>query len=150
MRRFLILLLAIAFLASCVNDRSGEGEICGGKTNLDCSPNLVCKVEGDSNASGVCVRNEIPKDKLVEDIKQYESLKQYESQINYSCGKNEDCVIKDVHNCCGYYPKCVNINAAVDPQKVKEFCKSGGRVSVCGFPSVSSCTCADNICVGNS
>lgn len=75
------------------------------------------------------------------------SLKEYERSIDYSCESDSDCVIKDVGNCCGFYPRCVNTNAETRPDLVKEFCAESGLVSVCGFQSIRSCECVSGTCV---
>lgn len=77
------------------------------------------------------------------------SLKEYERSIDYSCGSGEDCIIKDVGNCCGVYPRCVNKDAMTYPNLVKQFCAEEQLVSVCGFQSISSCACVSGACVGN-
>ena len=76
------------------------------------------------------------------------TLEQYYEQIDYSCQNDEDCLIKDVHNCCGFYPRCTNKNALVNGELVSEFCENEGVSSVCGFPSIDYCACENNKCVG--
>lgn len=78
----------------------------------------------------------------------YTTLDGYNASIDYSCKTSDDCVIQDVHNCCGYYPKCVNKNTQTDPDFVREACADEGRVDECGFPSVDDCDCIQNTCVG--
>jgi len=80
--------------------------------------------------------------------KNYSTLQEYENSINYSCQTDSDCVIKDVPNCCGYYPKCTNNDAFVDAPFVQEACKNEGLSSICGFPDISYCGCENNKCVG--
>lgn len=77
------------------------------------------------------------------------SLKQYEESIDYSCESDKDCVIKNVGNCCGFYPRCVNKDAMTYPDLVKQFCAEEGLVSICGFQSIYSCECVSGTCVGN-
>lgn len=76
------------------------------------------------------------------------SLNEYQASIDYSCGSDSDCVIKDVGNCCGFYPRCVNSEAETNPDLVSTFCAEQQMVSVCGFPSISSCECISGTCVG--
>lgn len=64
-----------------------------------------------------------------------------------SCQVDADCVVKDVGNCCGYYPACVNANAKTDPEAVKKKCESDGMASICGFTDIQSCSCVNNRCV---
>jgi len=76
------------------------------------------------------------------------SLDKYYSSIDYSCNTDSDCEIKDIHNCCGYYPGCVNKNAKTDPDFVRKACIIEGVGSICGFPSIDGCECVENKCRG--
>jgi hypothetical protein len=60
----------------------------------------------------------------------------------YACKANLDCVITNVGNCCGYYPRCANVNATFAPPAC-----TGGQTGVCGFPTIDSCECRQNSCV---
>lgn len=62
-------------------------------------------------------------------------------KLDVSCKTDADCAVKNVGNCCGYYPRCVNVNTAVDPKAVQEQCARAGTASVCGFKPVESCEC---------
>jgi len=62
------------------------------------------------------------------------------------CEKDSDCVVKDVHNCCGYYPRCVNVDHEPDIEAVIQKCQEEGLVSVCGFPDITECGCIENTC----
>lgn len=73
-------------------------------------------------------------------------LEDFKKSINYSCGVNADCVVKDVGNCCGYFPQCVNVNAEVSRDVVRKACKEGQLVSSCGFAEVRSCACVQTKC----
>ena len=64
----------------------------------------------------------------------------------YQCEKDADCFIKDVHNCCGYYPRCVNKDYTPDIAAVEKECREKGMVSVCGFADITGCKCANNTC----
>ncbi|MBM3231854.1 hypothetical protein FJZ21_00550 [Candidatus Pacearchaeota archaeon] len=79
---------------------------------------------------------------------EYKNLEEYALSIDYSCNKDSDCVIKDIHNCCGYYPACANKNARTDPDFVSKFCSEEGLYSVCGWASIKSCGCLNNKCQG--
>lgn len=63
-----------------------------------------------------------------------------------ACKTDADCVVKDVGNCCGYYPACVARDAQVDPAAVQARCAKEGRVGVCGFPVISGCSCVQGTC----
>lgn len=69
-------------------------------------------------------------------------------EVDYRCQTDADCEIKDVGNCCGYYPSCVNADSATFPEQVKAACEAEGRMSVCGFPELKGCRCVDNRCEG--
>jgi len=78
----------------------------------------------------------------------YSTLQEYEDSINYSCQNDNDCVIKDVHKCCGFDYYCVNSNALVDSDFVKNACEREGITSTCDIHMVDYCKCEDNKCVG--
>jgi hypothetical protein len=71
-------------------------------------------------------------------------------RVDRSCTTDADCTVKDVGNCCGYYPACVNVNSPTDPAAVRAQCAKDGRVSVCGFPAISHCQCVDLQCQGTA
>lgn len=75
-----------------------------------------------------------------------QTLDQYYASLDTSCQSDADCVVKDVHNCCGYYPQCVNRNAQTDPELVNRLCTSEERASICGFEEIESCLCVQNKC----
>lgn len=63
-----------------------------------------------------------------------------------SCRTSADCVVKDVGNCCGTMPACVNKDARTDPTAVRAQCARQGMSSVCGFKEVTSCSCVAGTC----
>lgn len=69
-------------------------------------------------------------------------------EVDFSCNTDSDCKIKDVGSCCGYRPACVNKDSKTFAEEVKAQCSKEGRVGICGFPSISSCTCTNNKCEG--
>lgn len=78
--------------------------------------------------------------------KGFDLLDEYRESIDYSCTQDSDCVVKDVHNCCGYQPACVNSDAQVDPDYVREVCKKYSLSSGCGFDEITGCKCVNNTC----
>jgi len=66
--------------------------------------------------------------------------------IDATCKTDADCTVKNVGNCCGYYPACVNVDSPTDPKRVQAECTKKGMASVCGFPEISSCTCNQGHC----
>ncbi|HEX4853103.1 hypothetical protein [Arenimonas sp.] len=65
---------------------------------------------------------------------------------NRSCQTDSDCAVKDVGNCCGYFPMCVNKDARTDPAAVRAQCEKDDMASICGFQEISACQCVDNQC----
>lgn len=80
------------------------------------------------------------------------SLSAYEANINRSCQIDADCTVKDVHNCCGYFPACVNRDAQTDPGLVRRLCEQEQMAGICGFPEITACRCVNSVCAdaGNS
>ena len=64
----------------------------------------------------------------------------------YACVTDADCVVKDVHNCCGYFPRCVNRDYVPDIEAVRRECAQEGMGSVCGYSEIDSCRCIDGEC----
>ena len=57
-----------------------------------------------------------------------------------------DCEMKNVGNCCGYFPACVSKDAKVDPDAVRAECERTGMSSVCGFQDIQACACEQGQC----
>jgi len=70
--------------------------------------------------------------------------------VDASCRTDADCTVKNVGNCCGYYPACVNVDSKPDPQAVQAKCAKDGMASVCGFPEIASCSCRQGRCAAES
>lgn len=66
--------------------------------------------------------------------------------LDVSCRANDDCAVKNVGNCCGAMPACVNKDSPTDPAAVQAQCAREGRMSVCGFREISSCQCNAGRC----
>ncbi len=66
--------------------------------------------------------------------------------LGRSCNTDSDCAVKDVGNCCGAYPMCVNKNTKTDPAAVRAQCEKDGMASICGFQEVSGCQCVKGQC----
>lgn len=66
--------------------------------------------------------------------------------VDYGCRADSDCAVKNVGNCCGYYPACVNKDSPTDPEGVKAQCEREGRMAICGFRAISACTCNAGRC----
>ena len=70
--------------------------------------------------------------------------------VDRSCESDAECTVKNVGNCCGHYPACVNVDSPTDPEGVQAACAKSGMASVCGFPAISSCQCVQGTCQGDS
>src|SRR3546814_9489462 len=66
--------------------------------------------------------------------------------IKYGCKADSDCAVKNVGNCCGAMPACVHKDSPVDPAAVQSQCAKDGRVGVCGFREIKSCSCNAGRC----
>ena len=66
--------------------------------------------------------------------------------VDSSCKVDADCTVKNVGNCCGYYPACVNVNSPTDPAGVQASCQAKGMMSVCGFAEIQGCSCVNGQC----
>ena len=66
--------------------------------------------------------------------------------VDMACARDSDCVVKNVGNCCGYFPACVNRDSETFPERVKLQCEKEGRSSVCGFREITSCICVEGQC----
>ncbi len=66
--------------------------------------------------------------------------------LGRGCRTNSDCAVKDVGNCCGAQPMCVNKDTKTDPAAVRAQCEKNGMASICGFQEVSGCQCVKGQC----
>lgn len=67
-------------------------------------------------------------------------------RVDASCKVDADCAVKNVGNCCGAYPACVNVDSPTDPAAVQAACKASGRMAACGFREIKSCSCDQGTC----
>lgn len=67
--------------------------------------------------------------------------------IDQSCRVAADCAVKNVGNCCGAMPACVNKDSPTDAAAVQAECARKGMASVCGFVEIRACSCIANRCV---
>lgn len=67
-------------------------------------------------------------------------------EVDRSCRVDADCAVKDVGNCCGYYPACVNRTSPVFPERVRQQCEKTGSAGICGFPEIAACVCDSGQC----
>ena len=69
-----------------------------------------------------------------------------EVTLDMSCRTDADCTVKNVGNCCGNFPACVNVNSPTDPKGVQDRCARQGMSSVCGYADISACSCVQGKC----
>lgn len=72
------------------------------------------------------------------------------NEVDYRCDSDADCSVKDVGNCCGYYPACVNRNSPTFAQRVQAECAKKNMAGVCGFPDITGCRCVAHRCAENT
>ncbi len=70
--------------------------------------------------------------------------------VDNSCKTDVDCTVKNVGNCCGAYPQCVNVASPTFPDQVKAACAAKGQMGICGFPSISGCQCVSGKCAASN
>ena len=68
--------------------------------------------------------------------------------VDYACNVPADCAVKNVGNCCGQFPQCVNKDSPTFPEQVKAECADKGMSSICGFQEIASCDCIEGRCTG--
>ena len=66
--------------------------------------------------------------------------------VDVRCTTDAECEVKNVGNCCGYYPACVNRESPTFPDRVKAECAKKGTMGVCGFPEIKGCACVEGRC----
>ena len=66
--------------------------------------------------------------------------------VDTTCKSNADCAVKNVGNCCGAMPACVNKDSPTDPAAVQAQCNAKGMMGVCGFKEISACQCDNGQC----
>ncbi|HVJ36511.1 MAG TPA: hypothetical protein VM687_01770 [Stenotrophomonas sp.] len=68
------------------------------------------------------------------------------AQLDLRCRSDADCTVKNVGNCCGAAPACVNVASPTDPAAVMAQCHASGRMSVCGSAQITGCQCVAGQC----
>jgi hypothetical protein len=67
-------------------------------------------------------------------------------KLDFACKTDADCAVKNVGNCCGAKPACVNANSPTDPEGVKAECARKGIMAMCGFKPIEGCQCVQGTC----
>jgi len=68
------------------------------------------------------------------------------AQLVYACARSADCAAKNVGNCCGAQPACVNKDSPTNPEAVRAQCEASGTMGICGFREISACQCVSGRC----
>jgi hypothetical protein len=123
------LLICVLMLSACAASQNGNDF-----KAIEPPPKITIEEKTDTPAQNVA-----PEEKLAASKP---------GEVDFSCKTASDCKIKDVGSCCGYRPACVNKDSDTYPEQVKAECAKNGMAGICGFPSISSCTCTNNKCEG--
>jgi len=75
---------------------------------------------------------------------------QQAGSVDYGCKNSADCAVKNVGNCCGAQPACVNKDSPTDPAAVQAQCQARGMMGVCGFQEISACQCVSGRCAADT
>ncbi|MFN3843462.1 MAG: hypothetical protein ACK4RW_09425 [Rehaibacterium terrae] len=67
-------------------------------------------------------------------------------EVDHACKVDSDCAVKNVGNCCGYYPACVNRDSPTFPERVMARCAEEEMAGICGFPDIAGCACVAGRC----
>jgi hypothetical protein len=129
-----LLLVSFAALTACAAPQSTQATV-----DPDTAPAQAASPTGQATTpnSRLKVRTggPLPPQRLPEPVK-----------LDYHCSSDADCAVKDVGNCCGAYPACVNKASPTDPAAVQAQCAKQGRMSACGFQSIDACSCTQGRC----
>ena len=84
---------------------------------------------------------------------EFTSIVGYHNSLEVSCSSTDECVVKNVENCCGYLPKCVHRDAKLNPEIVDELCKDFddecGSKFLIGYCSCQGESSTKKKCVGH-
>lgn len=66
--------------------------------------------------------------------------------LNLRCQTAVDCEVKNIGNCCGFLPVCVNKASPTAPDLVLARCAASGEEPICDHPMIYACLCERGIC----
>ena len=139
------LLVSTLALAGCVVNTSGGGqpdEQKAAELNAPPPPDIVPPATPTSDAGGSpLIEQPLSNDAIA-------APAAAPGEVDYSCTTDADCAVKDVGNCCGYFPACVNVDSPTFPEQVRAECAKNDMQSVCGFRELSGCQCVEGRCEG--
>jgi hypothetical protein len=97
-------------------------------------------------ALSACTAAPAPESGAAQESSAADAARSSPTEVGVTCRVDADCAVKDVGNCCGYYPACVNKDSPTFPEQVKAQCEASGTASICGFREIASCACNDGRC----
>ena len=129
----ILVCLALLVLAGCARQASSANDSTASAAN-PAAPTVLQPVDGHvgDKATGAAGP----------------SQKGATGEVDYSCSTDAQCTIKDIGNCCGAYPACVNRDSPTFPEQVQAACAAQGLSGVCGFPAINGCRCIEQRCEG--
>lgn len=66
--------------------------------------------------------------------------------LNLRCQTDADCAVKNIGNCCGFMPACVNKTSPTAPDLVLARCAASSEEPICDHPMIYACLCEQGIC----
>lgn len=140
MRRLLTVLLvsSLLALAACAAP-SPEGARAATPTAGDVATPASDNAQAAAQATRARAPEPTPKERQADSA-------QTPVKLDFSCRTDADCAVKNVGNCCGAKPACVNANSPTDPEGVKAECARKGMMAMCGFKPIEGCQCVQGQC----
>jgi len=134
-RRACLLFVLLAALTACAAPQSSQQTLA--TADPEASAQTAAPAPGTPDLRKLKVRTggPLPPQVLPEPVK-----------LDYRCTSDADCAVKDIGNCCGAYPACVNKDSPTDPAAVQAQCAKQGRMSTCGFQPIDACSCTQGRC----
>ncbi|HVF34421.1 MAG TPA: hypothetical protein VND91_03800 [Candidatus Saccharimonadia bacterium] len=120
---------------------------------LGCSANSPSPDAGDTPAGAMPV-SETRADTLLADANRRAPVEarapaSAKAEVDTRCSRDSDCAVKNVGNCCGYFPACVNKDSPTFPEQVKLQCEKEGTMGICGFREIAGCMCVEGRCAAS-
>lgn len=117
---------------------------------IGCSATSQSPDSGDTPAGAMPV-SEARKDTLLADANRRAPVEagipaSTRTEVDTRCSRDSDCAVKNVGNCCGYFPGCVHKDSPTFPEQVKLQCEKEGTMGICGFREIASCMCVEGRC----
>jgi hypothetical protein len=134
-RRACLMSVLLAALAACAAPQSQQQTLANADSEASAQAATAAPGTPDLRKLKARTGGPLPPQVLPEPVK-----------LDYHCTSDADCAVKDIGNCCGAYPACVNKDSPTDPAAVQAQCAKQGRMSACGFRPVDACSCTQGRC----